>query len=322
MRNAQTIGTAPLHRDGAGALGILDALREILRASHIVKASDISAMTSRVLRPLGFEVAIFVADYEQRTLRPLAEGGRPPVDAIMIDGSLAGRAFKTATIRAAGSPPQRLWVPIVNGTVRVGVMAVESAAPVMNEDPQVEDELRAIAALLGHLIQAKGGLGDAVEQARRTRPMTVASELLRRLVPPSTFACEQLALAAVLEPSYDVGGDGYDYSVDGSLANITIADALGHGMPAALVCATAVSATRAARRGGESLIGMAGAADEAITAQWDDARFATAVLAEINLDTGPPAVHQRGPPAAGAGSLGSGRRAAGRREANATGATR
>jgi serine phosphatase RsbU (regulator of sigma subunit) len=117
--------------------------------------------------------------------------------------------------------------------------------------------------------------------------MSVASELLLRLVPPTTFACDDLVLSAVLEPTYDVGGDAFDYSVDDTAARISIFDAVGHGLPACLTSAVTVSAIRAARRAGEvSLRTLGSVADQAIQAQWSDSRFVTAVLAELELDSG------------------------------------
>jgi hypothetical protein len=61
---------------------------------------------------------------------------------------------------------------------------------------------------------------------------------------------------------------------------------------------------RAGRRQGDDLVAVAQLADAQITGQWSDLRFATAVLAELQLDTGvlryincghpPPALVRRG----------------------------
>ena len=156
------------------------ALAELLNLSHTIKSSDLSAVTNRVLSPLGFDVVIFLVDYEQRSLRPLPEPGRFPPPAINVDGSLAGRAFQTVTFRIARQAPTRLWVPIVDGTARLGVLAVDLPDDVDADDPDVAEELRGLASLIGHLLQSKAELGDSVEAARRSRPMSVASELLIR----------------------------------------------------------------------------------------------------------------------------------------------
>jgi phosphoserine phosphatase RsbU/P len=271
----------------AAAHGFDRVLREILRASHTTKASDLAAMADAAARPAGLGLVIYVVDYEQRMLRPLPnpllEALPPP---ITVDGSLGGRAFTTIAIQSGGQSPNRLWVPILDGTERLGVLEANLEPPHDGNDEVVRDGCAAIAGLVGHLLQSKNGLGDMVQAVRRTRAMSVASELLWRLVPPTTFACNELVLAAALEPSYDVGGDGYDYSVDGSLAHIVLLDALGHGLPAGLTCAVALSALRSARRDGLGLHAMARSADVEISTQWTDARFTTAVITEVNLDTG------------------------------------
>jgi phosphoserine phosphatase RsbU/P len=61
---------------------------------------------------------------------------------------------------------------------------------------------------------------------------------------------------------------------------------VGHGLRAGLACAVALAAIRRARRAGESLYDQARAADADLSAQFTDARFATAVLAELCLETG------------------------------------
>ncbi len=280
-----------------------DAIRELLRRSHTVKVSDLTSLVNDAVVPLDVHVMIYLVDYEQRALRPLHD--RPPTPSpVAVEGSLAGRAFATLEIQAKARSPRALWVPILDGTARLGVLEVTLADVLDPEDASVRDGCLALASFLGHLIQAKDALGDSVQAARRSKPMTVASELLWSLVPPTTFVCDELVLAAVLEPCYDVGGDGYDYCVDGMSAHLAIVDALGHGMQAALTCCAAVSALRAARRSGWDLPDVAMAADAEIAAQWSDVRFATAVVAEIRLDTGvlsylnaghpPPALVRRG----------------------------
>jgi phosphoserine phosphatase RsbU/P len=116
--------------------------------------------------------------------------------------------------------------------------------------------------------------------------MSVAAELVWQLLPPLTFSSERMAVSAILEPCYEVGGDGFDYALDGDMAHVLILDAAGHDLRAGLICAVAISAVRAARRAGRRLPDQARDADAAIQEQFPDARFATAVLAELDLDTG------------------------------------
>jgi Stage II sporulation protein E (SpoIIE) len=262
------------------------ALRELLRWSHTLNVGDLPGLFDRVVAPLELRPTIYLIDYEQRTLRPFqsqrnGEVGQP----VPVEGSLAGRAFATIEIQVSARPAA-LWIPILDGTTRLGVLRFALPDHLSPDDLAVRDGCLGLTSLVGHLLEGKSRLGDSVEAVRRSTPMTVASELLWDLVPPTTFACEQLVLAAVLEPCYDVGGDGFDYSVDGPTAHLSILDALGHGLPAAVTCCVALSALRAGRHRGDDLGAVAKLADVEITGQWSDLRFATAVLAELRLDTG------------------------------------
>jgi serine phosphatase RsbU (regulator of sigma subunit) len=116
--------------------------------------------------------------------------------------------------------------------------------------------------------------------------MSVAAELLMPSLPPSTASTDQLAVSALLEPCYDVGGDGYDYALDGACPQLVVLDAVGRGLRAALACVVVLATVRAARRSGHGLQDQARAVDAALLEQFPDARFATAVLAELDLGAG------------------------------------
>jgi serine phosphatase RsbU (regulator of sigma subunit) len=116
--------------------------------------------------------------------------------------------------------------------------------------------------------------------------MSAAAELLWQLVPPLTASSERAVISAVLQPCYDVGGDGFDYATDDDTAHLVILDAVGKGLGAGVACAVTLAAIRAARRTGEGLEEQARAADAALSDQFPEGRFVTAVLAELRLDTG------------------------------------
>jgi serine phosphatase RsbU (regulator of sigma subunit) len=101
-----------------------------------------------------------------------------------------------------------------------------------------------------------------------------------------TFASQRVVIAAVLEPCYDVGGDGFDYAVDGDTAFFAVFDTVGHTLRSGLGTATVLAAIRAARADGAGLDAMARAADEALARYLPEVRFTTAVLGSLDLNTG------------------------------------
>jgi phosphoserine phosphatase RsbU/P len=272
------------------------ALAHLVRGEHLVGATDIPRLAREAVAPLGLDAIVYLVDREQRALRALLVDADRPAP-VAIDGTLAGRAFALVQPFADGMEPPGLWMPIVDGTERLGVLHLRpTGAADVTAAPSVEGA-RFVAGQIGHLIVSKSFYGDTIARTRRSRPMTPAAELLWKLLPPLTFATDQIVVTAVLEPCYDVGGDAFDYAVDGAVARVAVFDAVGRGLSAALTVAVTLAAIRAERRAGGDLRAMAEAADTALRAQFTDARFATAVLAELDLRTGTLAYVNAGHPA-------------------------
>jgi phosphoserine phosphatase RsbU/P len=263
------------------------ALVDLLQRAHLCQPDQLPAEINEAVARLGLELTVYLVDYEQHRLWPLTQPGKPAGEPLSVDGTLAGRAFASVRTMAGGDAhrPDRLWVPMIDGSERLGVVEV-----VLREVPPDLPDLRefceSIVGLVGHLVTVKLPYGDVFEQVRRTQPMTAAAELLLASLPPLTFSCHRLVISAVLEPSYDVGGDAYDYAVDGSLAQFMVLDAMGRGMRAGLTCVVAIAAMRTARRENKGLYAIGRAADLVLAEHFGDQRFVTGVIGELDMDTG------------------------------------
>jgi sigma-B regulation protein RsbU (phosphoserine phosphatase) len=110
--------------------------------------------------------------------------------------------------------------------------------------------------------------------------------MLWRQLPPLTFATSRFVIAAQLEPWHEVGGDAFDYSIDGDVLRFAVFDGMGHGLSATLLANVALAAYRHARRSGLGLVETARAVDETLARQFGDESFVTAVLAELDLRGG------------------------------------
>ncbi|MFI6070937.1 PP2C family protein-serine/threonine phosphatase [Actinoplanes sp. NPDC051343] len=265
--------------------GVLD---EILSGSHLWRPDQLAPSVDAAVVRLGMRTTVWLVDYEQIALRALPVPGRETPSPVLVDGSLPGRAFARVESMpaAADDGRHRWWVPMVNGTDRLGVVEFVVAAGGDAQDADFVRRCELLAGLVGHLITTSSERGDHFDVVRRSRGMSTASELLWQMVPPLTASCDRAVVSAVLQPCYEVGGDGFDYTLDGAVAHLVILDAVGKGLGAALACAVALAAIRAERRAGRGLREQAGAADVALLEQFSDARFATAVLGELDLDTG------------------------------------
>jgi serine phosphatase RsbU (regulator of sigma subunit) len=131
-----------------------------------------------------------------------------------------------------------------------------------------------------------GQYGDALERPRRTRTRTPSAELLWQLLPPLTAGSGAFVLAGMLEPAYEAGGDAFDYSLSETTVSLAAFDAMGHGLPAAVLAAAAVSAYRSARRDGRGIYEQARMIDEVVADGFPGSSFVTGVLAELDVPSG------------------------------------
>ncbi len=111
--------------DTAGDLRWFGALKALLDAAHLLTPDRLADVVDDAARPLGLRMTLWLVDYEQSSLRALPRRGRPARDPRPVDGSLAGRAFMSVvSLRAEDG---RWWVPVVDGTDRLGVMEIRPA---------------------------------------------------------------------------------------------------------------------------------------------------------------------------------------------------
>jgi hypothetical protein len=274
-------------RQGRPATGPLAALVQLLAAAGSAPPERLPDLTARAARALGVETVLYLIDHEHAHLvcLPAPEGSGH--SALGVDGTVAGRAFRSLRILSSDRDDRpRLWVPVLDGGDRLGVLEVHLSDPTDLYDPALRQQCQWLASLLGHLIASMGVYGDLLERPRRRRPLSPSAELIWQQLPPLTAATESFVLAGMLEPSYDVGGDAYDYALSEQTVWVAIFDAVGHGMPAALMAAAALAGYRSARRDGRGVYDQARALDDVVSRSFPDSAFVTGVLAELDVTSG------------------------------------
>jgi hypothetical protein len=261
-----------------------DPLRQLLSQVHLARAEDLPMMLQQVAPGVGARLLTpYLVDYTQRLLVPLQPCAHPAAESLTIDGTLAGRAYRTVTVqRSTAEDVRRVWVPLLDGTERLGVL---EAVVLEEPDDEAVGELLSLAGLFAELLTTRSAYGDAVERTRRRQPMSLAAELQWGLLPPLTYATPDLVVAAVLEPCYDIGGDSFDYAVNDATLHVGLFDAVGHGIEAAQLVALAMAAYRSARRTGLDLADTATSVDRWISQQFPDT-FVTGVLLELESQSG------------------------------------
>jgi AcrR family transcriptional regulator len=113
--------------------------------------------------------------------------------------------------------------------------------------------LREVARLGAAALELANGYTDVIDAARRRKDMNPAAEIQQSLIPPRIARIGSAELAGSVLPSYDVGGDWFDYVENRDGAWIAIADAAGRGPQAAGLGSVALAALRAARRNDATL---------------------------------------------------------------------
>ncbi|RBY85766.1 PP2C family protein-serine/threonine phosphatase [Blastococcus sp. TF02A-30] len=265
----------------------LRSLAELLEAAHRSPPERLGAIAREAGRTLGVDVTVHLADHEQQHLVPLPSGVPSRSTRLRIDGTLPGRSYQNLEIlpSVAGGTP-RLWVPLEDGTERLGVLEVRLATAEAFHDAGLRDHCRWLALLIGHLVASIGRYGDELERVRRSRPPTPAAELIWRQLPPLTAATDDFVLAGSLEPTYDVGGDAFDFALTEHTVSLAVFDAMGHGMPAAILASAALAAYRSTRRDRRGIYEQARSIDETIARCFPGSAFVTGVLAELDVASG------------------------------------
>jgi len=159
------------------------------------------------------------------------------------------------------------------------VVTVVVDDPQATQRPELMARLQRLAALTAELVMSKTLYGDTIVRLRRSAEMGLAAEMQWSLLPPLTFACDQVTIAGALERAYQVAGDTVDYAVDAGCARVAVFDGMGHGLQSAQLAALTVAAYRNARRSGRSLTDTVRTIDEALLAGFGGEAFATAVVA-------------------------------------------
>jgi serine/threonine protein phosphatase PrpC len=256
----------------------------LMARSHLMAPEDLPDAADEAARRLGAQSCqIHLVTRDQRALRPLRARGTTD-EVLGLDSTLPGRAFRTSEVVAGTTNGVRLWVPLLDGTERLGVLQVELADE--SELVPLRRPSLVLASVVAELVASKGQYTDSYEKTRRALPMGVPAELLWRQLPPTAFATPRFVISAQLEPWHEVGGDAFDYSLDGDTLHVAVFDGMGHGLQATLLASVALAAYRNARRSGRSLVETAAVVDEVLGEAFGDDSFVTAVLGRLDLVTG------------------------------------
>ncbi|MGW7344984.1 PP2C family protein-serine/threonine phosphatase [Streptomyces sp. NPDC054854] len=209
-----------------------------------------------------------------------------PAQRIPLRGTLYDDVIRSQhpKVESRGAGQQvRVVAPVTNRGDALGLLELFlPAAP----DAKVMREIGETAHALAYIVIANRSHTDVYQWGWRTKPLSLAAEIQHRLLPAS-LACEaaQFAVAGALEPADHVGGDTFDYVIDRDTVQLSVTDAMGHDVGAAMLATLVMGALRRARRAGADLAEQAHQADRAMR-EHGRGGYVTGQLLRISLHDG------------------------------------
>ena len=242
----------------------------------------ITDLTGRAVVRLG-QAPVWRSDGESATVLPLEGGPRE-------------QALRTQTVQVShpGAAPEGrstgLWQVLAPVTERGESIGLLELYLPDEPDHEVVTDIHQVAHLLAFVIIANRRHTDLFERAQRSTEFNLSAEIQQRLLPEAR-SCEASAftLAGWLEPAASIGGDTFDYSLARDVLHLSITDAMGHGIDAALTASLCLAGLRGGRRRGMSLLEQATSAnatlfDYTMNGATDD--FVTGLIGRVDLRHG------------------------------------
>ncbi|MFI1004115.1 PP2C family protein-serine/threonine phosphatase [Streptomyces galbus] len=268
-------------------------LVRLMQASHTATLERLPGMIADHAASAGLDhVAIFLVDVRETVLRELTGHGPAASDGgrtFTVQGTLPGQAYQRVTLLPEHEPEtrgdtggRRWWVAVTDGVERLGVLRAATAT----DDEPIRHALRDLASMVALLLLSKRSFSDSYARLVRTEPMNVAAEMQWNLTPPPAYAGSDVTVGATMEPAYQVGGDAFDYAVAGTTLHLGVFDAMGHDTTAGITANVAVAACRNARRQGHGLSETTRQVERTLLEQFGNSRYVTAVLADLDMETG------------------------------------
>ncbi|WP_380169543.1 PP2C family protein-serine/threonine phosphatase [Jannaschia sp. R86511] len=276
--------------------------RALAVAEDAAPGHSVEAVTRELAEDLGAsDVSFLMVDLSGHGLVRLArepgvpDGDEPwllvpgqdsPVETALREQSL--QVVPPGVPRTAGLPDG--WLVLAPVTERGDALGLLAVSTDVEPDRAWLGAVRRTAHVLAYVVIANRRHTDRFEWTQRSEAFTLPAEIQRRLLPES-LTCEAgtFTLSAWLEPTAEVGGDTFDYSVERDVLHLSMTDAMGHGVASALTATLCVGSLRNSRRSGATLLEQVGRANESLVKQTvttADEGFVTGLFGRVDLHTG------------------------------------
>lgn len=278
--------------DAAEAASPVEAVESVTRALGLaLGATRVSFLIADLSGRALVRLAHIPLDGEQDEV-PLAAGERRDLEesatVLPFDGGPAEQAVRTQQVQVVpDGDVHTVLAPVTERGETIGLL--ELVVPVRPDEAGLT-EIARVAHVLAFVVIANRRHTDLFEWGQRSRPLSLSAEIQHRLLPgPQTCEAGAFTLAGWLEPAADIAGDTFDFSLDRDVLHLSLTDAMGHGVAAALTATLCVGGLRNARKLGASLLEQVTSTNQALmehSAEHGLEDFVTGIIGRIDLPTG------------------------------------
>lgn len=271
-------------------------LRGLLAAAENARPVDAADVVGRALREAveAHHVSLLITNFSGTALVRLShvsahavteDGANERVEELPLPGSVYEQSMSRQETNIVQQ--DHGWLVLSPITERGDAIGLLEARFDATPTDDIVRSMAGAAHALAYVLIAARRHTDLFEWAQRDVAFTLAAEMQRRLLPSAyTLEAGPFTLAGWLEPAHSVGGDTFDYSLDREFLYLSMTDAMGHGVEAALLATVVLGSLRNSRRRGATPVEQANAANAALLANARPEQFVTGQILRVSLADG------------------------------------
>lgn len=278
-----------VHRALAAALALPELLDLILERTFAVLGPEEGVIllkqangtmaqgATRTRGGAGKEVFI-----SRRLVDEVAGKGKP---ALVMDAAIDERLVGSESIFNSGIRSV-VAAPLADAAGTLGLIILSSRAGVRQFTDQDLDLLVSLASAAALRVRNVELAEEAAARRVLEHELALAHDMQMSMLPRQMPDRPEIAMAASLKPARSVGGDLYDFLIDGDRLWFIVADVAGKGVGAALYMAVVKALFRAVAHGGAALGVVVDRINRELCRDNDSLMFITALIGTLSLRTG------------------------------------
>jgi serine phosphatase RsbU (regulator of sigma subunit) len=261
---------------------ILDRSFEVLKPEEgliLLRGPGGELERAATRRLAGLEGEVFVS---RHIIDEVAGRARP---VLLLDAALDERFAGVDSIVSSGVRSV-LAAPLTDAAGTIGLIALCSRASVRQFSDQDLDMLMSLASAAVLRVRNVALAEEAAARKVLEHELAIAHDIQMAMLPRDWPDRPEVALAARLQPAQSVGGDLYDFVLDGDRLWFIVGDVAGKGVAAALYMAVAKTLFRATTAGATCVEDVVARMNRELSRDNERQTFVTAVIGSLDLTSG------------------------------------